>query len=213
MKRLFAIAVLFAVLVVPDGLASERTLPFANFAGYTTTLTVVNPTNEPVSLAGLYRLGSPGQELGPLGVLRLKDWPRAGGGVEVLSVDSGLWLYAEIRDPHGVIVRVEDLGESVTYARFFDVIATYDFSTFIFLHSEKASTVTVNSFSGADRIASDAYSLAPGEAILPRVPYGANRVEVEVGLRFGGVYPVAPIRALALISRQPRGELLLVRSR
>lgn len=212
----FAVVYIFGVSQLG---ASEVRLPYSNESGYETTISITNPTDDPVAVPDFWTpfgYGGGTVVVEAKSTFRFGGWPRSGGGVASFDLPDSLDAYAEIRDPNGVIVRIADMGapsgEEELPRAFYDLLNDTEFRTFVFLYSPDGSAVTIRGY-GESAEESRELFLSAGEVAISPLGDGITRAEVSVGWRVGGSYPVGHVYAFALISHQPGGELLVVRGR
>lgn len=189
-------------------------LPFINNGGWVSTVVFVNPSGSNATVEGFWAptgVGAPDPILNAHQVFRFDGYPMAGGGVFTADFPLLAPGYMEIHDPNGKIARVGSLAPvSPDGAELADLLGAPAFKSYLFLSSQAGSAVTVDYFQDADLISSLSVILGAGETQIPEVPEGANRAEVHYGIQFGGPgLPSGPVFAMALISHQPAGELLI----
>lgn len=189
-------------------------LPVANFDGYQTTVFVDNPSFETIQLFDLCQIG-PCAAVAPFTTAPVDYGTKRDGILELelgkagLPYNPGLQAYSEIRDPNGIVTRVRPLGPARTQpTQLMNIKNTGGFKTFLFLFSADGGTfkVTARQNNGAPLLQLT-MTLAPGETKVQEIPVG-NRVVIEQGYPWGGLE--GSFDALALVSHQPAGELLVI---
>lgn len=210
---LMLIAVLISATAArADDIAGDITVPYANAEGYSTTRVIINETDKPIDLPNAFPGFGAKFTLQPYQTHRTPAWPREGLGVETVTVPAGLRAYSEISDPNGVIVRIGNLQryEQLEQFHFQDLRTRDGYNSFVFVFSKEASAATVQSYIGDELINEGDVGVPLGSGSRGMIVPGADRAVVTVGYRQFGAYKVGPIYAFALVSRAPRGELLLI---
>lgn len=197
--------------------AGEVTVPYANVEGYSTSRVLINETAAPIDLPNFYPGFGAKFTLRPYQTHRTPAWPREGLGVETVTVPVGLRVYSEISDPNGVLVRIGNLQRYDHLEQFhFQDLRTRDgYNSFVFVFSKEASAATVQSFIGDVELSGlggneGDVGVPAGSGARGTIVPGADRAVVTVGYPQFRAYKVGPIYAFALVSRAPRGELLLI---
>jgi hypothetical protein len=190
---------------------AEVALPYANFDGYETTLTIANPTGEAIPVPDYWRpfgIGSQPVTVQSLSIRKEVGWPRNGGGIGTFDLPEGLHAKVQIKDPNGKIFDVlplEAIGDDVSY--FFDIDRGDDFKAFVFIGSPDGSPFTFSEY-GSDYGLHASDELRPGEMRIFEL-----RESMASVTRF---IPVGPslykgkLYCFVLISHQPDGEHVVV---
>lgn len=206
MKRLlFAVVALVCLTVSAFG--ANVSLPVASFDGYSTSVVYVNATDEPIPVPGVCQI-SPCLQVGAKSVKKVRFYE---SGVATIDVPDGLVAYAEITDPRGLVVRVDDIGAEITDADLYDFEQGGDWRSFLVLYSDEGTGVTLTFFDNAEPVGASQVLIPAGSPQVVEFPVGANRVEASAG--FAGIGCPGcdgTFRVFGLMSHQPYGELLVV---
>lgn len=206
MKKLVLALLLMSVALPLFG--GEVHLFYANIPGYQTTLVGVNPTAAPLEIQ-LFPgpVGSRPDVVAPHSVLREPAWAPVGGGVASLSAPDGLSLYTEVVDPVGVRVRIPDVGEARSEARYYDLLVGDGYVSYVFIYSPAGGEVHVTQRVYDDAATVMILNFLPGETKI--VAASVPNLTITADTRWSRYVGEGKFQTVALMSRQPRGELLV----
>jgi hypothetical protein len=185
------------------------TLPYANFDTWATTLVLTNVSDAPVPVPEFwadYPVAGPAMVVPAKKFVRVPGWPRTGGGIEDLEIPLDVTAAVEIRNPNGVVFRVDPMGAPVTPGDSVEWVGLHaegEFRSLVLIGvKSEAAAIEVEAFNGDVSLGVLRDFVLERGVIIFWAPPGTTRITARHGSVVGPA-PSGPFWGVAWIWHDP----------